>query len=90
VAALGGLTHPELRWNDGLKAIDGVYKKDLGQALEIYQSMCDDVLSTTWTKVSNPNPNPNSSCNCNPYLIVTPTLTITLTSISILIFDFFN
>ena len=51
VQSLGGLTHPELRWNDGLKSIKKIVEKDLSKALEIYRGMYDDVLTTNWSKV---------------------------------------
>ena len=51
VQSLGGLTHPELRWNDGLKSIKKIIGMDLPKALEIYQGMYDDVLTANWSKV---------------------------------------
>jgi DNA-dependent protein kinase catalytic subunit len=51
VQSLGGLTHPELRWSDGLKAINKVYGSDLVKARTLYEALYDDVLSPSWSKV---------------------------------------
>lgn len=51
VQALNGLTHPELRWNDGLRAIVKICNFDLSKALLIYEDMYDNVLSLKWSKV---------------------------------------
>jgi hypothetical protein len=53
VQALGGLSHPQLRWNEGLKIIEKniKQKKDLKFILKLYEDMCDDVLSLNWSKV---------------------------------------
>ena len=53
VQSLGGLAHPELRWNDGIKIISKIYSKDLPKARVLYQKLCDDVLASSWSKVSN-------------------------------------
>ena len=52
VQSLGGLAHPELRWNDGIKIISKIYNKDLPKARMLYQKLCDDVLASSWSKVS--------------------------------------
>jgi DNA-dependent protein kinase catalytic subunit len=51
VQSLGGLTHPELRWSDGLKAINKVYGTDLVKARTLYEALYDDVLMPSWSKV---------------------------------------
>ena len=51
VQSLGGLAHPELRWNDGIKTISKIFTKDLPKAKLLYQKLCDDVLTTSWSKV---------------------------------------
>ena len=51
VQSLGGLTHPELRWSDGLKAISKMYVKDLVKARTLYEALYDDVLTSSWSKV---------------------------------------
>ena len=52
VQSLGGLAHPELRWNDGIKIISKIFNKDLPKAKLLYQKLCDDVLTTSWSKVN--------------------------------------
>ena len=52
VQSLGGLAHPELRWNDGIKIISKIFSKDLPKANLLYQKLCDDVLTTSWSKVN--------------------------------------
>jgi hypothetical protein len=47
------LSHPQLRWNEGLKTIEKniKQKKDLNFILELYEELCDDVLSDDWANV---------------------------------------
>ena len=51
VTALGGLTHPELRWNDGMKAINKICGLDMGKALSIFEDLHDTNLSLQWANV---------------------------------------
>ena len=51
VTSLGGLTHPELRWNDGMKAISKICHSDMKKALSIYENLHDTILSLQWMNV---------------------------------------
>lgn len=66
VEALNGLTHPELRWTDGLKELDTLLKQYqslessskaktmLGEdIIAIFQQLKDDCLATSWSHVGN-------------------------------------
>ena len=61
VEALGGLTHPELRWDDAMKAMKSL-GKDLPKASNICKLMFTNVLQTTWGKVGNKIGTYNKKC----------------------------
>ena len=69
VQSLGGLAHPELRWNDGIKIISKMYSKDLPKARVLYQKLCDDVLASSWSKVSNISYNFIQSYECEVFSV---------------------